>query len=74
MTSLAAVVRTPLAGDFVTAQCRLYFEEQGVEIVPPYLIAAKVRRSITQYTLVHYICASVYSSILCMLSSQCRMQ
>ena len=48
MTSLAAVVRTPLAGDFVTAQCRLYFEEQGVEIVPPYLIAAKVRCSITQ--------------------------
>ena len=27
-----SVVRTPLAGDFVTAQCRLYFEEQGVEL------------------------------------------
>ena len=35
-------MRTPLAGDFVTAQCRLYFEEQGLELVPPYLIATKV--------------------------------
>ena len=25
----------------MTAQCRLYFEEQGLELVPPYLIATK---------------------------------
>lgn len=49
VTPLAAVVRTPLAGDFVTAQCRLYFEEQGIEIVPPYLIAAKVSMVCTWY-------------------------
>ena len=42
-TSLcAAMLRTPLAGDFVTAQVRSYFEEAGVEIVPSFYIASKV--------------------------------
>ena len=36
-----AIVKSPLAGDFVTAQCRQLFEEMNVEIVPPYLIASK---------------------------------
>jgi actin-related protein len=36
-----AMLRTPLAGDFVTAQVRSYFEESGVEIVPSFYIATK---------------------------------
>ena len=37
-----AIVKSPLAGDFITAQCRQMFEEMNVEIVPPYQIATKV--------------------------------
>lgn len=36
-----AIVKSPLAGDFITMQCRNFFEEKGAEIVPPYLIASK---------------------------------
>lgn len=36
-----AIVKSPLAGDFVTNQCRQYFEEKGIEIVPSYQIAGK---------------------------------
>ena len=35
------VVRTPLGGDYVTVQCRFFMEQQGIEIVPPYMIASK---------------------------------
>lgn len=37
----AGIIRTPLGGDFITAQCRSYLEEQQIEVVPPYLIASK---------------------------------
>ena len=37
-----AIVKSPLAGDFITAQCRQMFEERNIEIVPPYVIASKV--------------------------------
>ena len=37
-----AIVKSPLAGDFITAQCRQMFEEQNIEIVPPYVIGSKV--------------------------------
>ncbi|RWS32025.1 Actin-like protein 6A [Leptotrombidium deliense] len=36
-----AIVKSVLAGDFVTMQCKNYFEEQGVEVVPSYLVASK---------------------------------
>ncbi|KAJ6224338.1 hypothetical protein RDWZM_002883 [Blomia tropicalis] len=36
-----AIVKSPLAGDFVTNQCKQYFEEKGIEIVPYYMIASK---------------------------------
>jgi len=36
-----AIVKSPLAGDFITAQCRQMFEEKNIEIVPPYVIASK---------------------------------
>lgn len=35
------IVKSPLAGDFITMQCRNYFDEHNVEIVPPYMIASK---------------------------------
>ena len=37
-----AIVKSPLAGDFVSAQCRNLFDERNCEVVPPYLIASKV--------------------------------
>uniref|UniRef100_A0A672M4X7 Actin-like protein 6A n=1 Tax=Sinocyclocheilus grahami TaxID=75366 RepID=A0A672M4X7_SINGR len=37
------IVKSPLAGDFMSMQCRELFQELGVEIVPPYVIASKVR-------------------------------
>jgi len=40
-----AIVKSPLAGDFITAQCRQMFEEQNIEIVPPYVIGSKVGTS-----------------------------
>lgn len=36
------IVKSPLAGDFVTAECKKLMEELGIEVVPPYLIANKV--------------------------------
>uniref|UniRef100_A0A8C9U0P0 Actin-like 6A n=1 Tax=Scleropages formosus TaxID=113540 RepID=A0A8C9U0P0_SCLFO len=35
------IVKSPLAGDFMTMQCRELFQEMNVEIVPPYMIASK---------------------------------
>ncbi|XP_018618453.1 actin-like protein 6A isoform X2 [Scleropages formosus] len=35
------IVKSPLAGDFMAMQCRELFQELGVEIIPPYMIASK---------------------------------
>lgn len=35
-------MKSPLAGDFISMQCRELFQEMNIEIVPPYMIAAKV--------------------------------
>ena len=45
-----AIVKSPLAGDFMTAQCRNLFEEMGCEIVPPYIIATKVFKTHDEYS------------------------
>lgn len=45
-----AIVKSPLAGDFITAQCRQMFEEQNIEIVPPYLIASKVNEKLSYHS------------------------
>ncbi|KAF8764833.1 actin-like protein 6B [Argiope bruennichi] len=36
-----AIVKSPLAGDFISMQCKQHLEENNVEIIPPYLIASK---------------------------------
>ncbi|UXI17762.1 hypothetical protein NH340_JMT03704 [Sarcoptes scabiei] len=36
-----AIVQSPLAGDFITNQCRQYFEEKNIKLVPYYMIASK---------------------------------
>lgn len=41
--SLTGIVKSPLAGDFMSMQCRELFQELNVEIIPPYMIASKVR-------------------------------
>ena len=37
-----AIVKSPLAGDFLTMQCRQALTDQNVEMVPPYMIAGKM--------------------------------
>ncbi|NP_001279710.1 actin-like protein 6A [Callorhinchus milii] len=37
-----SIVKSPLAGDFISMQCRELFQELNVEIIPPYMIASKV--------------------------------
>lgn len=41
--NILGIVKSPLAGDFISMQCRELFQELNVEIIPPYMIAAKVR-------------------------------
>uniref|UniRef100_A0A8C5I4C6 Actin-like protein 6A n=1 Tax=Gouania willdenowi TaxID=441366 RepID=A0A8C5I4C6_GOUWI len=38
------IVKSPLAGDFMSMQCRELFQELNVELVPPYMIASKCVR------------------------------
>ncbi|TMS20077.1 Actin-like protein 6A [Larimichthys crocea] len=35
------IVKSPLAGDFMSMQCRELFQELSCEIIPPYMIASK---------------------------------
>lgn len=35
------MVRTPLGGDYITVQCRSFMEQNGIEIVPPYMVRSK---------------------------------
>ena len=34
-----AIVKSPLAGDFMTTQCKQLLQDKGVEIVPSYMVA-----------------------------------
>lgn len=36
-----AIVKSPLAGDFVSMQCKQHLEENHVDLIPPYMIASK---------------------------------
>jgi hypothetical protein len=42
---MVAIVKSPLAGDFVSMECRKLMEEHKVEIVPSYMIAEKVKQA-----------------------------
>ncbi|KAI4889760.1 hypothetical protein NFI96_030934, partial [Prochilodus magdalenae] len=35
------IVKSPLAGDFITMQCREMFQEMSIDIIPPYMISSK---------------------------------
>ena len=35
------IVKSPLGGDFLTAQCRQFFQQNEIEVIPSYMIAAK---------------------------------
>ena len=39
---ILAIVKSPLAGDFVSGECKKKLEEMKIEVVPPYMIASKV--------------------------------
>lgn len=44
--SVTGIVKSPLAGDFMSMQCRELFQELPVEIIPPYMIASKVNECV----------------------------
>ncbi|KAF0308053.1 Actin-like protein 6A [Amphibalanus amphitrite] len=35
------IVKSPLGGDFLTAQCRQFFAQNDIEVIPPYMIGGK---------------------------------
>jgi len=35
------IVKSPLGGDFITLQCKQFFDDNGIEVIPPYMIAGK---------------------------------
>ena len=37
-----AIVKSPLAGDFMTMQCKQLLQDRNVDIIPPYMIAGKL--------------------------------
>ncbi|XP_072163100.1 actin-like protein 6B [Diadema setosum] len=37
----SAIVKSPLGGDFITMQCKEFFDDEKIEIVPSYMIASK---------------------------------
>ncbi len=48
--SISAIVKSPLAGDFISLEIQKYLDEEKVEVVPPYMIESKVSQ-ITQWEL-----------------------
>lgn len=36
-----AIVKSPLAGDFVSMQCKQHLEENQIEVIPSYMVASK---------------------------------
>ena len=43
MLLLLAIVKSPLAGDFISIECRKLMEEYKIDLIPAYMIAGKVR-------------------------------
>ncbi|CAN8010886.1 unnamed protein product, partial [Ixodes pacificus] len=43
-----AVVKSPLAGDFISMQCKQFLEEQGIDIVPTYMLASKASEAVKE--------------------------
>lgn len=39
-----AIVKSPLAGDFISIECKKLMEELNIEVVPPYMVQSKVRK------------------------------
>lgn len=57
---LPGIVKSPLAGDFMSMQCRELFQDLGVEIVPPYMIASKVRTTpVLSFLSSYHLCLEV---------------
>lgn len=54
-----AVVRSPVAGDFISRQCLEFFMESDLEVVPPYMIATKVRNSYVTHKFIRACCSRV---------------
>lgn len=46
---VAAIVKSPLAGDFIALECKKLLDEMKIDVIPPYMIASKVRHSTLHY-------------------------
>ncbi|KAL5006993.1 hypothetical protein ScPMuIL_015799 [Solemya velum] len=38
---ISAIVKSPLAGDFISTECRKLMEDMNIDVIPPYLIQSK---------------------------------
>ena len=55
---LSAIVKSPLAGDFISMECRKLMEEYKIDAVPTYMIAGKVRGTFTVLILLTFVCCN----------------
>ncbi|MEJ1272688.1 transferrin receptor 2 [Cricetulus griseus] len=53
------IVKSPLAGDFISMQCRELFQEMAIDIIPPYMIAAKGLSGNTMLGVGHVVTTSI---------------
>jgi len=51
-------VKSPLAGDFISMECRKLMEEYKIDAVPTYMIAGKVRGTFTVLILLTFVCCN----------------
>lgn len=51
----SAIVKSPLAGDFITMECKKLMEEQKIEVIPPYMIKSKVHLPVINEIKIYYI-------------------
>lgn len=51
----SAIVKSPLAGDFITMECKKLMEEQKIEVIPPYMIKSKVHLPVFYEIKIYYI-------------------
>ena len=58
----SAVVRSPLAGDFILNECQKLLDELKIGITPQYLIAEKVNFSFFSYYLNLFECSDDFFS------------
>ncbi len=59
----SGIVKSPLAGDFISMQCRELFQDMNIDTVPPYMIASKVACLLRFSSMCVCVCVCVVFSL-----------